>query len=354
MIKFLIAISLVSLMTPGFFTVSATVETAPSPYPGDSVDDIAVWRHPDDPGRSLIIATLKASNQMPRQPTGLLVYDLAGNQLQFLPGGTPNNVDIRYGFLWRGKRGAIIAASHWWSGDVRLYIVNPETLRLEEITRQAIPSGLEELRGLCLYKDETNNTFHYMVINKEGGVEQYQVLTEPELTARLVRSFSLASIGEGCVADDEHHVFYVAEETVGIWRYDANPESTSRTRVARTRWRGPLKADIEGLTIYDEGDGNGFLIASSQGNDLFAVFDRRDNRYVGSFRIVDGGKVDGTTETDGIDVHSRPLGPAFPAGVFIAHDHHNTAAGESNYQNFKLVDWRNIADHLHELKQDVR
>jgi len=51
--------------------------------------------------------------------------------------------------------------------------------------------------------------------------------------------------------------------------------------------------------------------------------------------------VDGTSETDGLDVTSAPLGAAYPAGLFVAQDGLNTDPDER--QNFKLVSWADIA-----------
>jgi 3-phytase len=54
---------------------------------------------------------------------------------------------------------------------------------------------------------------------------------------------------------------------------------------------------------------------------------------VGSFRIGDGRGIDGTSDTDGIDVAATPLGASFPSGVFVAQDGEN----DGQTQNFKLV-----------------
>ncbi|WP_397422015.1 phytase, partial [Phenylobacterium sp.] len=53
----------------------------------DAADDPAIWVDPADRARGVIIGTDKKA--------GLYVYDLAGRQTQYVPGGLPNNVDIR-------------------------------------------------------------------------------------------------------------------------------------------------------------------------------------------------------------------------------------------------------------------
>src|SRR5688500_13944424 len=71
-------------------TVLATVETKPVPHSGDAADDMAVWVHQTDTSLSTVIGTDKQG--------GLAVYGLDGSQVQYLPAGNMNNVDIRYNF----------------------------------------------------------------------------------------------------------------------------------------------------------------------------------------------------------------------------------------------------------------
>ena len=101
-----------------------------------------------------------------------------------------------------------------------------------------------------------------------------------------------------------------------------------------------LTADVEGLTIYYSGDSTGYLIASSQGDNTYAVYKREgENSYIGQFAIVDGNTIDGTSETDGIDVCNMYLGSKFSQGIFVVQDGKNDVGN----QNFKAVPWENIA-----------
>lgn len=75
-----------------------------------------------------------------------------------------------------------------------------------------------------------------------------------------------------------------------------------------------LDNDVEGVTIYYARDGGGYIIASSQGNDTFAVYDRLPpHAYVKTF------DVDGAKDSDGVEVTNVDLGPAFPYGLFACH-----------------------------------
>ena len=139
------------------------------------------------------------------------------------------------------------------------------------------------------------------------------------VSAKLVRQFKVGTQLEGCVADDDLGHLYIGEEDVGIWKYPAEPNADLlKTTVDVVGPGGHLVADVEGLTIAYTSDGEGYLIASSQGNNTFAVYRREGtNPYVKSFRIIAGEKIDGVTETDGIHVTTANLGPRFPKGVFM-------------------------------------
>jgi hypothetical protein len=92
--------------------------------------------------------------------------------------------------------------------------------------------------------------------------------------------------------------------------------------------------------LYHAAGGTGYLIASSQGDNTFAVYQRQGNNpYLFNFRIVDSGKTDGVSDSDGIEVISTGLGTAFSRGLFVAQDGSNAGGN----QNFKFVRWEDIA-----------
>ena len=98
-------------------------------------------------------------------------------------------------------------------------------------------------------------------------------------------------------------------------------------------------ADVEGLALTYEPGGGGHLIASSQGDDTFAVYRRDgDNAFIRRFEVAGRGAVDGVTVTDGIDATVASLGPAFPRGAFAAHDDTN----DGGNQNYKLVPLQHV------------
>ena len=314
-------------------TVLAKVETQPVPHSGDAADDPAIWIHPIRRGRSTIIGTDKKG--------GIAVYTLGGRQIQYRRDGDLNNVDVRQRFRLGRRLVALVTAGNRSDNTIGIYRVALRTRHLVPVALRKIHPGLSTY-GSCMYRSSQNRRVYYFVTSKSGEVEQWQLFasTRGKVDARRVRSFDVGSQTEGCVADDRRGLLYVAEEDRGIWRYQADPSAgTQRVLVDSTDPGGRLRADVEGLTIAITGPGRGYLIASSQGNSSFSVYRREGgNPFVKSFRIGSGLGIDAVESTDGIDVTTTSLGPAFPNGVFVAHDGHD----DEGNQNYKLVPWRRI------------
>lgn len=321
--------------------VRPTMETQPIDNDGDAADDPAIWAHPTDPAQSVIIATDKKG--------GLLVYDLAGKPLQYLPDGKMNNVDLRDGFKLGGKTVTLVAASDRTHRAIALYTLDPKTRQLTNVADGVQASGLSDPYGLCLYQDRKGRTSVF-VSDPDGLVRQYSLTATAtgKVAAKPVRDVKFDTQTEGCVADDETGALYVAEEDAALWKLGADASAgTARKAIARIGDMPALKADLEGIGLYRQPKGKGYLVLSSQGDNTYAVFRREgDNAYVGSFTVGANGEtgIDGVSETDGLDVTSASLGAGLESGAFVAQDGRNISPPET--QNFKLVPWSAIAAKL--------
>jgi len=311
--------------------VNPKVETDAVPSGGDA-DDPAIWVHPTDPSQSVIIGSDKEN--------GLGVYDLSGNQIQFVSGIEPNNVDIRHDFPLGGQLIDLVVSSNRADDSIALHRVDPGTRQLVAIGAP-ISTGID-IYGICLYHSPVSGSLYVFVTSEEAGpVGQFELTDNGSggISGNEVRRFQMGSTSEGCVADDGLGYLYVTEEDVGIWKYHAEPDGGSN-RVSIDEVGPNLEADVEGATIYYGPGESGYLIISSQGSSDYAVYRRDgDNEYVSRFEIASSGGIDETTGTDGIDVISSPLGSAFPEGLFAAHDSDN----DSGENNFKLVPWESVA-----------
>lgn len=325
-----------------FVSVKPTLGTEPVAVPGDAADDPAVWVHPEDASRSLLVGTNKQG--------GLYVYDLDGKIVQYLEDGQINNVDVRYNFELGGESVDLVTASNRTDASIAIYTVDPDTGNLTDVADGTQPTDMLETYGQCMYQNPETRATYVFINDKSGLYRQWELKDsgDGKIRADRVRDFSVPSQPEGCVADDEYGVIYVGEEDEALWLFDAEPYGgTDGDVVVRISDNPAFKDDFEGVTLYYGENGAGYVIVSSQGNDSYAVFDRGgDHAYRGTFVIVANGDLDldGASETDGIDVISTPLGDKFPYGLFIVQDGRNLMPAEN--QNYKVVPWESIADAL--------
>lgn len=314
--------------------IAAVAETAAVNQEGDAADDPAIWVAPN-PTQSLVIATQKKG--------GLYVFDLSGAIVQEAPGGEPNNVDIREGFAWTEGAAPIVGASDRTDNALVFWRFDPTTRRLDPTVRSRIPTGFAEVYGFCLGR--MGEDFVAIATDKDSGevgVWRLSLGADGMITGERIVTHTLGSIAEGCVVDDDAGVYYVAQELVGIWRADLDDATGANRRQIGAVGDGNLVEDVEGLTLWRDANGGGYLIASVQGASRYAVYNRDDNAYRGAFEI--GASADGSADavqgTDGIDIVSAPLGPDYPAGLFVAQDDENT--NPAALQNFKYASWADV------------
>ena len=315
--------------------VTADGETVPVLTSGDSADDPAIWVNPTDASKSLVIGNDKGDS--------LEVYNLAGARVQRISGGH-GNVDVRTGFPLSGGTVDIAASA---SSGIRVYRINPATQQLTNITEGGAIGGVSG-EGFCLYRSSLSGIFYAFIITQSGTVRQVRLGDSNGnglVDGQVVRTFSVGAESEGCVADDELRRFYVSQEDVALWRYGAEPgdSTSSRVRVDSVGSGGNLVSDVEGLTIVNQSNGTGYLLASAQNvsnpnNSYFTVYERQaNNAFLKSFRVAAGTITDDCSRTDGIAAVAANLGPSYPNGLFVCQDHGNTTPGTSGNQNFKLV-----------------
>jgi len=307
-------------------SVTATAETAPvGTANDDAADDPAIWRNPRRPSQSLIVGTDKKA--------GLYVYGLDGQVRSFTPAGRVNNVDLND----LGRRGIIVVASDRndeANARLLIYRLDPRSGRLAALG--SVSGGAGEAYGVCLVR-KGRDLFAFSVL-KHGAIHQVRLeLAGASPTGAIVRSLKLATQAEGCVADARSMTLYVGEEDRGIWAFDARADSSTAGRLVAPVDGRQLVADVEGLALAPQGRRSGWLVASSQGDNAYALYALPDMRPAGRFRVA-AGTFGATEETDGIAIGLGNFGRNYPRGLFVAQDGRN----QPRAQNFKLVDWRAV------------
>jgi 3-phytase/alkaline phosphatase D len=362
-------------------TAIPAVETRPDLFDDPNLDtfqradadDPAIYVNAQDPSKSIILTAVKNA--------GLRVYDLTGKLLQEINPGSIryNNIDLQYGFTLGGQKIDIAVASDRQNDKLVIFKINPEGTNgnyLENITDSSVTTLFQSLPfvapyssssrsayGITIYRSLATKDYYVFASRRQtGDVAQFKLIDKGngKVGYERVREFTIAAPTdpersaqtEGMVADQEMGFVYIGQEDVGIWKFDAEPNGSNVGKlIDKVKFEGGqnLTDDSEGLTIYYGKNGTGYLLASSQGDNSFAVYTREgSNDFLGRFAVGSNGAIDNVQESDGADVINLPLGPNFPMGLFVTQDGNNEPAkiinGENINSNFKLVPWENIAN----------
>ncbi|KTB88110.1 phytase [Pseudomonas syringae] len=302
---------------------------------GDAADDPAIWVNPQNPALSRVLGTNKKQ--------GLLTYDLSGKQLQELPVGRLNNVDVRPGFMLGKHKVDLAVASNRDRNSLSLFSID----RSSGVVREAgeIPTPLAEIYGVCLFKPASGELYAF-ANGKDGSFLQYRLsAADGKAHGELVRRFKVETQPEGCVADDQRQRLFLGEEDVGVWEVDARADQPA-TLSSVIKVGEAVHADVEGLALY-QSDSHDYLVISSQGNDTYVVVDAEPPYTLrGAFRVglnAEAG-IDGTSETDGIEVTSMNLGGPWSKGMLVVQDGRKRMPEQA--QNFKFVPWAEVVKTL--------
>ncbi|MER7515555.1 phytase [Streptomyces sp. NPDC126499] len=373
-------------------------------------DDPAIWRNAADPGRSLVVATAKEGGLRVYDLDAREVQSIpapAGPGADDAPGRF-NNVDLVQGLRFSTGRADLAVTSDRGNDRLRFYRIDRDRPGgpLRDVTDPAVApvfsadqAEVNEQRtayGLATWTDRSTGRSYALVSRRETTrVALLEILPTASgtVTYRTVRTLDLPSSFrlpngtswspcaepgelpqvEGMVVDPANGILYAGQEDVGIWRLRADLTGTP-VLVDKVREYGVpgrydeeteecapgadpgfggdrLTADVEGLTLVHEPDGDGYLLASSQGDDTFAAYDREigdANEYEGGFRVTAADAVlDGSEECDGAAALNAPLGSRYPNGLLVVQDGHaNPEDGERDATGFKFVDLGEVLDAL--------
>jgi len=351
---------MIRLLIVGLVAVAAQTatlirpSTSTAPVPNDP-DDPAIWVNAADPSGSLILAT----DKMPAVG-GLFVFGLDGKLRQTIaPLDRPNNVDVEYGFAVGGRRIDIAVVTERLQHRLRVFGIAPDGG-----VRDLAPNGLAVLAGqpadagepmgIALYKRPRDGAIFAIVSPKTGGRADYlwqYRLDEMKgaITATLVRRFGAFSqmgavageIGEieAVVVDDALGYVYYADERFGIRKYHADPDHPEAAKELAVLGRNDYQGDREGLAIYSQPDGGGYLVSSDQmpGATRVMIYSRSGSPKGPHDQPLLAAIPTDADSTDGLDVTATPL-PGFPTGLL--------AMMNSAPRNFLLYQWNEIAARL--------
>ena len=214
-----------------------------------------------------------------------------------------------------------------------LYRLDPDGPRLVRLGTVSGRKG--EAYGICLVP-AADGSVHAFSVLKEGRIEQVAVSYDGKALAGQPSAASVpCSQPEGCVVDTRNGRLFVGEEKARIWSFDARADGPVAGRLVARVDRKQLVPDVEGWPWRRRGADGGYLIASSQGDNAFALY-RLPNMAPSGQRIARGKRLGRGDRWD--CPRAGDFGPGFPGGLFVAQDSKNRPRA----QNFKLVPWATV------------
>ncbi|MGW4114599.1 phytase [Actinosynnema sp. NPDC004786] len=381
-------------------------DPAAAPANADA-DDPAIWVHPRSARQSVVLGTLKEGGLAAFDLAGrtLGTYPAPAAPTPDAKPGRFNNVDVLSRVPVGGRTRDLAFVSDRGRDRIRVFELDGRGAAagaavVRDVTdpgaRPVFSSSEEEVDdqhtayGLAAgfvgrtpvvvtnRRNETRVALLRVTAGPSGSVGTSVVATlDLPSSFRLPDGTSWTPCGEpgegpqleGMVVDSEHGVLYAAQEDVGIWRvplratgfgtpvlvdevrsfgvpqtYDPETEECAVSGADPGFGGRHLVADAEGLTI-----GDGYLIASSQGDSRFVAYERTGrNRYAGEFVVGAGRRVDSVEHSDGAQVVTADLGPAYPRGLLVVHDGERTPAeGDLPTTGFVYVSWADVLRALH-------
>ncbi|WP_047394877.1 phytase [Chitinibacter sp. ZOR0017] len=274
------------------YTVSAVsfdAETENVLSAAGDVDDPAIWVHPSQSAKSLVVTAIKDG--------GMRVYDLQGQLVQSIGPGALNNdskgksrynnVDIVYGFKLDDNSTVDLAIATDRGQDlIRVWKIDPNnsTTPLSDITSATplrlfptVPTEGSESDaskdaaiavskqntgyGITHFSDKASGK-HFVLVNqrKQARIRQFELIAEAGGTVNVVavagrdwrfpyswRGQNLRETNdldatrdwspqfEGMVVDQRNGMLYAGQEDVGIWRVDLKTGQADTQPVYETR-----------------------------------------------------------------------------------------------------------------------
>jgi 3-phytase len=311
-------------------------------------DDPAIWVAPGaDVGRSLILATDKAERR-----GGLHVFGLNGRLRQVItPLDRPNNVDVEYGLTVGGRHVDIAVLTERKQHRLRVFAIPADGGALRDIAPGGIPvfqdqaGDASEPMGIALYKRPKDGAIFAIVSRKSGGATEYlwQYRLEPaangSVQGTLVRrfgNFSRSGEIEAVAVDDALGFVYYSDERFAIRKWHADPDHPKADQELAVFAKEGYQGDREGLAVYANPDGTGYLVSSDQvdGGSRLLLYRREGAPGDPHNHRETVASIPTTADaTDGLEVVTQPL-PGFPRGLLVMMN--------SGPRNFLFYSWQDV------------
>ena len=343
--------------------IKARFETEPTRMGIHDSDDAAYYHNNKNPMQSEILGVSKCDEQ--KLCGGLYIYDLKGKEKQFLNIGELNNVDtsiindINYAFATNREDTGLSVfkrnTDEWKHlSTFKLRDSNNKTYEPYGLCSNSENIAVTTKVGLVFlykFKAKTQSVELVKTIDLKPSAKKYDdfIIEVTTKTAKkknklhkLAKYLKTRYVSEACVFHKESGHLFIAEEKLGIWRYDGSKLKLfkkiqgSFSDLENTDFTD----DVEGLSIYKR-DSRDFLTVSSQGISKILFIDINSPDLVSSHSFYFN-ETDPITNTDGVLTVSEKS-ELYPEGFMVVHDDENTTNENTIVNaNYKIIDMKDV------------
>jgi 3-phytase len=310
-------------------TVAAAAETAPTAE--DGANGVALWVHPEDGAKSLILGAGGTG--------GLEVYGLDGALKQRIGDIESSHVTLRYGFELGGRAVPLVLVYDPMRSALLGYTIDAAGA-VTRLPGAALPVD-DELTGLCSFQSPVTGRTYALGMTDSGQMLQWELFAKGDsLEGRLVRSVALGKGIEFCVVDDANGTVFYGDEPLGVMSLPAGVETDpARTVIDMAAPRGGIAEEVKGIALAQGTDGKPFVIVSDASAQRIAIYGP-EGTLIGRVQVGAGDAVDAVGEAEGLALATAPMGEAYPEGILVIADQNN----DGEHSNFKIVGWREVRE----------
>ncbi len=300
----------------------------------DGASDPAILIDADDPANSLILGASPDG--------GLEVYGLDGARIAAMPDRAIGLVDVRYNFPLAGEDIPLIVAYDAATTELVAYRMDASGPTLRQISSHPLRTEMDA-EGLCTYRSPLTGKF-YAFAAGEGTIQQWELFDSAgRVAGRKIRTVPVGYGAGHCAVDDRESTIYYSQETVGIWKLDAEPESEGEPGLIDLSGRhGRFEGDVKGVAIVELLAGGGYLVVSDADANLLHVYDLDSELHLGAFRVDAGASIGAVDETEGMAATGLALSVDIDNGLLVLTDDDN----DGEHTNYKILPWSDVVTAL--------
>ena len=319
---------------PGTGAASLFAAAQTTPTLADGATDPAILIDADNPANSLILGSGLAG--------GLEMYGLDGVRIGVMPERPIGLVDVRPGFPFADGRIDLILAHDAATTELVAYRMDESDPALQEISSEPMLTEMD-VEGLCTYRSPISGAT-YAFAAGAGTIQQWQLHDSGGTVAgRRIRTIPVGHGAGHCVVDDRESTLYYSQETVGLWKLNAEPESAAEAElIDLAAPHGRFEGDVKGVAIVALQAGGGYLVVSDADVNLLHVYDLASEDHLGVFSVDAGAGIGAVDESEGMAATGMALSGEYGDGLLVLADDDN----DGEHTNYKLVSWSDAASAL--------